>query len=594
MIRVACILPKFKNDYLVNTVLDGLAELATRGEVSFFVAPSEYSHPAISAGQRRTEERFLEEGREADVVLFFWGKNNTDDRMAGLLDVWHKTVFVDGSEVGHNDRYDACLQKQIFDFSFQGNGAVSALNLKKCAAYFRREKPYLHGIAPFPFGIERRYVKWKEGVKKDIDFTCVFGQETYPPLRRYVREALENFCLRNGFICHTARTKNQDEFYNILARSKVGISVGGGGFDTARFWEILGNNCLLLTETIDIYPKDSQELDYERIHEFGNLYDFEELLSEMSSYLRNEYRTEKLSEEYLKIMEKHSTRARVENLLSLSLKEIQKRSTQKDRCAVVISSCDAYSDLWEPFFTLFFRYWPDCPFPIYLISNNLIYPDSRVKTLPVGNNMSWAKDVFRALSVIPADFILYLQDDYFLQSKVETPVIEKLLEVIASQSIATIRLVGSPEPDIQFGNPFGLGGISKEAEYRVSLQAGLWRREIFRGLLKEDENPWEMEKNGSKRSQYLSEYFLSASGKKGFIPYYRFTGLKKGKWVPGALTFLKKEGISIDVCKRGVCSSRIRFWASCLKDSSIAHRIRRVPIVGKIGAKMVNKIYKHI
>ena len=37
--------------------------------------------------------------------------------------------------------------------------------------------------------------------------------------------------------------------------------------------------------------------------------------------------------------------------------------------AVVVSSCDAYSDAWKPFFKLFFKYWSDCPFPIYLVTN---------------------------------------------------------------------------------------------------------------------------------------------------------------------------------------------------------------------------------
>lgn len=41
--------------------------------------------------------------------------------------------------------------------------------------------------------------------------------------------------------------------------------------------------------------------------------------------------------------------------------------------AVVVASCDAYADLWEPFFRLFRRYWPDCPYPVYLGSNFRTY-----------------------------------------------------------------------------------------------------------------------------------------------------------------------------------------------------------------------------
>ena len=40
----------------------------------------------------------------------------------------------------------------------------------------------------------------------------------------------------------------------------------------------------------------------------------------------------------------------------------------KNKFAILIVSCDKYSDLWDPFFKLFFKFWPDCPFNIYLLS----------------------------------------------------------------------------------------------------------------------------------------------------------------------------------------------------------------------------------
>ncbi len=317
MIRVACILPLHKDDYLVNTVLDGLSELRSLGKVSFFVSSSLYVHESILESDRRDEDQFIKDAREADIIFFFWGKGNTDREMADRVNSWKKTVYINGSEVGHNRRYDTKLQQDILNFSFKGNGGIEYEYLKKCAGYFRREKPYLHGVDAFPFGIERRYVAWKEGGVKDIDFTCIFGQEEYPPLRQYAREALQEYCRQFGFTCHTEKTKSRAEFYALLARTKVGISVGGGGYDTARFWEILGNNCLLLTETVDLFPKKSKNLVYSRIHEFGNLYDFAELLPVIGEKLKTNYNALELTSEYDTIMQKHSTRARVEGLLTL-------------------------------------------------------------------------------------------------------------------------------------------------------------------------------------------------------------------------------------------------------------------------------------
>ena len=50
---------------------------------------------------------------------------------------------------------------------------------------------------------------------------------------------------------------------------------------------------------------------------------------------------------------------------------------------VLFTSCDKYQDLWGPFFTLFFRYWQDCPYLVYIGSNHFKYDHERVNTIAV-------------------------------------------------------------------------------------------------------------------------------------------------------------------------------------------------------------------
>ena len=45
------------------------------------------------------------------------------------------------------------------------------------------------------------------------------------------------------------------------------------------------------------------------------------------------------------------------------------RKDENDDVAFLIVSCDRYSDLWEAFFTLLSKYWPDKNFHTYLLSN---------------------------------------------------------------------------------------------------------------------------------------------------------------------------------------------------------------------------------
>ncbi len=327
MPRIAVILPIAKSDYLANTVLDGLLDLGN--EVEFRVTEN-YPNPFSLEKYTLVEVDFITYAKNSDLVILCWGKNSTNFELAEKINQWNKTVFVDGSELGKNNRFDKNILDEVVNGKYKGIGAIDQEMLSKCKRYFRREKPYINGIIPFSFGIETRYRKfYKPNSKREIDFTCIFGQDEYPLLRRQVREYLEKFCKINNFVCHTKKTKSfnfddntkkagRDEFYEILSKSKVGISIGGGGFDTARFWEILGNGCLLMTEKIGI---DNSNLKYERITEFNDLEDFKVKLEEMGKYLKTSYvdRIDGLEKEYEKVLAEHSTKTRVKELISKSI-----------------------------------------------------------------------------------------------------------------------------------------------------------------------------------------------------------------------------------------------------------------------------------
>ena len=312
--KIAIVTPEVKNDYLTDTLIDGLVSLKNELDLEFY-APEGYPCRISDFNSFLPTIPFFDFTERADLILFCWGKGNTNYELINRINRFNQTVFIDGSEVGGNRRFDSDIQKQLLERTYDGNGKVDKVMLKKCALYFKREKPYMDGIIPFPFGIERRYRRhYSEEVKKDTDFFCVFGQDEYPVLRREVRVALEEFCKKNNFSFFTEKT-DQENFYKVLAKSKVGISVGGGGYDTARFWEILGNNCLLLTEKIDIYEEGSDRLKFRRMWQFKDLMEFKSELEKVANFLKTEYKKEDLRDEYETILSNHSSKARVLEIL---------------------------------------------------------------------------------------------------------------------------------------------------------------------------------------------------------------------------------------------------------------------------------------
>jgi hypothetical protein len=169
-LKIAVINPG-KRDGLASTILDGLLSLSkSRGNLQFFLS-EKYNYVLPLDDRVLPRKDFISFAREADLILLIAGKKFTDYKLAKQIKKWDKTVFIDGSEVGKNRRYDFKIQKKILDGKYKGYGAINKKMLKKCKLYFRREKPYIDGILPLPFGIESNYIKYyKSEIKKDIDF----------------------------------------------------------------------------------------------------------------------------------------------------------------------------------------------------------------------------------------------------------------------------------------------------------------------------------------------------------------------------------------------------------------------------------------
>jgi hypothetical protein len=234
--------------------------------------------------------------------------------------------------------------------------------------------------------------------------------------------------------------------------------------------------------------------------------------------------------------------------------------------ALLVVSCDKYRDLWVPFFTLLFRYWPDCPFPVFLGSNIETYPDRRVIPLAVGADIDWSTNLKRMLNGIPLDGILLLQEDFLIDRFVDTERIRGLIGYAAEKDAACLRLMPIPGPDTPCADQPQIGEIRKGAAYRVSLQAAWWRKESLAAVLAAGESPWQFECLGSRRSDDLAAPFLSLREGVVFPLDYYTTAVFRGYWEPEAVALCRREHIAVDLRARPmmpfgmVMERKLRTW----------------------------------
>lgn len=221
------------------------------------------------------------------------------------------------------------------------------------------------------------------------------------------------------------------------------------------------------------------------------------------------------------------------------------------KLGVLVLSCDAYSDVWPPFFALFFRYWADCPYPVVLLANDQVFDHERVQTVTVGPDRDWSSNLLDALELIECNYLLVMMEDYLLMEAVQTDRIEELFQLFVGSNAACLRLYPAPGPDRLLPNHTDIGEINPGSPYRVSLQAGLWRKDAIRQLLRAGETGWEFEMEGSRRSGALNRPFLSVTWEKRPLTYLS-TGVVKGRWIRPAIDLCRSEGIVLDFSRRGV------------------------------------------
>lgn len=225
------------------------------------------------------------------------------------------------------------------------------------------------------------------------------------------------------------------------------------------------------------------------------------------------------------------------------------QSISTDTC-ILVPSWDGYQDLWRPFFHFFFKYWPDCPFPIFLGANQAIYDDQRIKVLTVKPKMDYSSSLIEFLNQLPYTWVIVWVEDLFLSSKVDSNAIKQLLQWADLRNAGHVRLVGGgqslvalaashyPQADMP-----GVGMIPKGARYRAGLTVGLWKKDVLINLLQPGESAWDFEYNGTTRSNAIADPFFCIIGHGPNIPLIEVVNsVRKGLWTKEGADLLKQDG----------------------------------------------------
>lgn len=226
--------------------------------------------------------------------------------------------------------------------------------------------------------------------------------------------------------------------------------------------------------------------------------------------------------------------------------------------AVLVLSCDKFADAWEPFFNMFFHYWQDCPYKIYLFSETKDFDHPRIVNIKAGETLSWSACLELALTKIEEDYILFLLEDYIFLKPVSNERIERHFKILQETNSCYLRLFPCPGPDEPLEGYSDIGVIKPGSPYRTCTQAALWKREAMLSLVDPTENGWEYELNSVNRSEKLYGKFLCVEiDEKGdplengdYPITYFCTAINRGIWRRDAVKIIRKHGYKVDLNAR--------------------------------------------
>jgi hypothetical protein len=149
-----------------------------------------------------------------------------------------------------------------------------------------------------------------------------------------------------------------------------------------------------------------------------------------------------------------------------------------------------------------------------------------------------------ALGSISEPYILYFQEDYFLNGDVRNEQLAADFAYAFETDAASFCFYSRSqlEPNFQpLNDRFGV--VPRDSDGRTRLQVTLWKKEVLQAALRPGESAWNMEARGSERTRDLLA--LSYLQRRDVPIPYLMSAIVRGLWTPQAISLCQQAGLEI-------------------------------------------------
>lgn len=229
--------------------------------------------------------------------------------------------------------------------------------------------------------------------------------------------------------------------------------------------------------------------------------------------------------------------------------------------AIFIDSFDGNADAWPTFFKVYQKFWDDCCFPRYLVTNNLGYEAKNLTVIKTGDDKNWFVMTIKGLEQVKERYVYFVLEDQLIGQKMKNEDVEEIVEGMEKEQIYYYRMTCP----LNYPANQSFIRVTEDARYPISLQPAIWKKDTFLQFLKElyangCKSPWDFERH------FIEKYKNGDSTR--YIEGVRYDSrhlmrykniLIQGKWDPRVVKFYKEKGIVIDTSNRPFMSRKAVF-----------------------------------
>ena len=232
---------------------------------------------------------------------------------------------------------------------------------------------------------------------------------------------------------------------------------------------------------------------------------------------------------------------------------------------ILVNSCDAYADCWEPFFKLWKAYWPDSSCKLILNTESKAFQMDGLditclQLYKPGEKIPYGERMIAHLQHIQTPYVLTMMDDFFLRAPVDMTKVAQCLSWLKSDPLAAQFYFTQCVDDWNIPAKSYPGFIQKDhiCPYKCNMMPGIWKKEVLEQYWVPEASPWEWEYYCTFRTFLTPHKFYALSqqtplfmdiGNRRGKPW----GVVRGKWVlEDVQPLFQAHNIEVDYAHMGI------------------------------------------